>query len=263
MQDTCPISRVRSVSSCSSSFSIEKIDESELMVASEEGEEMEEEEELSDWLVTPPSTAALSDAERWRRVLKPFRDDWSASDWLVEQSSHPPADCSGCCQVTKAVEIENLGQLKCLKTPPATTSPVAPLNLESWLQQVAPLEKSCRANEVCSTYSECVCEENCGKDALNHWLLKQDGRDKNGVPTAPLAKNTPPTLHHREQEQKVRNQLTDRPTNPSERLELRLWQSMSSSNKKKMAVPILRHSRFVVNCFIIVFFLVFTYKSQS
>lgn len=209
VQDLCPISRVRSVSSCSSSFSIEKIDESELMVASEEGEE---EEELSDWLVTPPSTDSLSDAERWRRVLKPFRDDWSASDWLVEQSSHPATDCSSCCQVTKSVEIENLGQLKCLKTPPAATnpmSPVPPSTLDAWLQQVAPLEQSCRANEVCSTYSECVCEENCGKEVLNRWLLKQDGRDKNGVPMAPPTKNTPPTLHHCEQEQKVRNQLTD------------------------------------------------------
>lgn len=211
VQVPSPISRVRSVSSCSSSFSIEKIDELELMVASEEGEEemeeVEEEEELSDWLVTPPSTASLSDAERWRRVLKPFRDDWSANDWLANQSPHPPADCSSCCQVTKAVEIENLGQLKCLKTPPAATSPVSPhppLALEAWLQQVVPLEQSCRANEVCSAYSECVCEENCGKDALSRWLLTQDGRDKNGVPTAaPPTKNTPPTLHHREQEQKV------------------------------------------------------------
>lgn len=205
VQDPCPISRVRSVSSCSSSFSIEKIDEAELVAVSEE-------EELSDWLVTPPSTACLSDAERWRRVLKPFRDDWSSSDWLTE-SSRPPADCSSCCQVTKAVEIENLGQLKCLKTPPAAASPVdpAPLsNLDAWLQQVAPLEQSCKANEVCSAYSECVCEENCGKEALNRWLLKQDGRDKNGVPTAPPMKDTPPTLHHHEQEQKVRNQqVTD------------------------------------------------------
>lgn len=210
VQDPCPISRVRSVSSCSSSFSIEKIDESELMVASEEEEEQGE--GLSDWLVTPPSITSLSDAERWRRVLKPFQDDWSASDWLVEKSSGPPADCFSCCQVTKAVEIENLGQLKCLKTPPAATSPVSPAPpsaLDAWLQQVAPLEQSCRANEVCSTYSECVCEENCGKEALNRWLLKQDGRDKNGVPTSPPTKNTPPTLHHREQEQKVCNQLTD------------------------------------------------------
>lgn len=221
VQDPGPISRVRSVSSCSSSFSIEKIDELELMVALEQGEEEveevdddeEEEEELSDWLVTPPSTASLSDAERWRRVLKPFRDDWSANDWLVDQSAHPPADCSSCCQVTKAVEIENLGQLKCLKTPPAATSPVSPHSpsaLEAWLQQVAPMEQSCRANEVCSAYSECVCEENCGKEALSRWLLTQDGRDKNGVPTAaPPTKNTPPTLHHREQEQKVRHQLTE------------------------------------------------------
>lgn len=207
LQDQTPVSRERTSSSCSSSFSIEKIDESDLTVSPEE------EEELSDWLITPPTAAmeTMSDAERWRRVLKPFQDDWSSSNWLVE-SSCPPADCSSCCQTTKAVEIENLGQLKCLKTPPTAslaspTSPAPPAALEAWLQQVVPVQQACRANEVCSTYADCVCDENCGRDALSLWLLQQDGRDKNGVPVAhnapPTTKNAPPTLHHREQEQKV------------------------------------------------------------
>ncbi|GLD73476.1 nuclear receptor coactivator 4 isoform X1, partial [Lates japonicus] len=101
-------------SSCSSSFSIEKIDESEFTVSPEEEEEGEE---LSDWLITPPTTAMemASDAERWRQVLKPFEDGWACSDWLVGSSR--PADCSSCCQTSRAMEIENLGQLKCLKTP--------------------------------------------------------------------------------------------------------------------------------------------------
>lgn len=189
-------SRERTSSSCSSSFSIEKIDESEFPVSSEEEEE---EEELGGWLVTPPTVAMeMSDGERWRRVMKPFQEEWSSSEWLA---ARPPADCSSCCQTTSAVEIENLGQLKCLKTPPASSpaSPSGPapgLALEAWLQQVAPLRQTCKANETCSSYGDCVCEENCGKEALSRWLLQQEGRDKNGVP---VTKNAPPTAIHREQ----------------------------------------------------------------
>ncbi|XP_076023713.1 nuclear receptor coactivator 4 isoform X2 [Genypterus blacodes] len=216
VQDKSPV-RERtnsSASTSSSSFSIEKIDESELAM-----EEEEEEDELSDWLITPSSgtTEVTSDAERWQKVLKPFEESWSSDDWLAGLSP-APADCSSCCQTSKAVEIENLGQLKCLKTPP-TTSPASPTSpaaasLDAWLQQAAPLDQTCRANEACSSYSQCVCEENCGKEALSLWLLKQDGRDKNGVPVA--KNNQPPSSHSpasklnhsspphlREQEQKV------------------------------------------------------------
>lgn len=213
-KDHTPVTRVRTSSNCSSSFSIENIDESELT-------KPHMEEDLDDWLVTP-STAAMknmTDVERWHQVFEPFEDSWSFSDWLVG-SERPPTDCSSCCQTTKAVEIENLGQLKCLKTPP-NPSPSSSEILEAWLQQVIPVQQNCRANEVCSSYADCVCDQNCRKDALNLWLLRQDGRDKNGVPHAnrspPIATNTPPTikdvhptvktvsqnLQHREPEQKV------------------------------------------------------------
>lgn len=219
-KDHTPVTRTRT-SSSSSSFSIENIDESVVTTPHVE-------EDLDDWLVTP-STAAMetmSDGERWPRVLKPFEDSWSFSDWLVG-SERPPADCSSCCQTTKAVEIENLGQLKCLKTPPNPGPPPSSSSseaLEAWLQQVVPVEQSCRANEVCSSYADCVCDLNCGKDALNVWLLRQDGRDKNGVPLSnrppPTATNTPPSvkdvepmaknvsqnLQPREADQKVREQ---------------------------------------------------------
>lgn len=216
LQDQKPGSRSRTSSSCSSAFSIEKIDESEFAASHEE-------EEASDWLITPPiAMETTSDAERWRQVLKPFEETWSSSEWLVGSSRAP--DCSSCCQTSKALEIENLGQLKCLKTPPppspvlsppsspAPSSPVpTTAALEAWLQQVVPVQQNCRANERCSSYSACVCDDNCGREALNLWLLKQDGRDKNGVPVnspAPTAKTSPapPTKTsplHREQEQKV------------------------------------------------------------
>uniref|UniRef100_A0A1A8E6Z9 Nuclear receptor coactivator 4 n=1 Tax=Nothobranchius kadleci TaxID=1051664 RepID=A0A1A8E6Z9_NOTKA len=197
LRDQNQVSRERSCSSCSSTFSIEKIDESEFTDCSAD----EEEVELTDWLVTPSTVAMETDAERWRSVLKPFEETWLSSEWLVE-ASHAPTDCSSCCQTTKAMEIENLGNLKCLKTPPPLSptfpTPVDPL--ESWLQQVAPLQQTCKANEPCSTYASCVCEENCGKEALSRWLLQQEGRDKNGVS---VTKKAPPTPFHREQEQKV------------------------------------------------------------
>ncbi|XP_005951401.1 nuclear receptor coactivator 4 isoform X1 [Haplochromis burtoni] len=206
IQDHSP-NRERSVSSCSSSFSIEKIDEMELSAAAEE-------EELNDWLVTPPTAAmeTMSDAERWQRVFKPFEESWSTNDWL-SPVSRSIGDCSSCCQTISAVEIENLGKLKCLKTTPTsgTTSPTSPApvsmpaSLEVWLQKTPPTLQTCRANELCSAYSACVCEENCGKDALSRWLLQQEDRDKNGVPknTPPTAKDATATPFHREQEQKV------------------------------------------------------------
>ncbi|GLD56014.1 nuclear receptor coactivator 4 isoform X1 [Lates japonicus] len=79
-------------------------------------------------------------------------------------------------QTSWAKEIENLASSQCLKTSPASSpasSPAPPLAataLEAWLQQVVPVQQTCRANEPCSSYADCV---------------------------------SPPTLYHREQEQKV------------------------------------------------------------
>ncbi|XP_061822917.1 nuclear receptor coactivator 4 [Nerophis lumbriciformis] len=220
LRDQKPVTRQRSASSCSSSFSIEKIDESDLR-------DYLQDDDLSEWLVTAPADAAESDAERWRKLLKPFSEHWSCDDWLAE-SSRQTSDCTSCCQTTKALEIENLGELKCLKTPPSPTDAIP--TLQAWLQQAAPVQQTCRANERCSSYSDCVCDENCGKEALNAWLLQHAALDKNGVSVAdanntstdtshasPTSKNVPPALHHRQQEEKVQAILEAwlHPSNPS------------------------------------------------
>ncbi|KAK5854453.1 hypothetical protein PBY51_015520 [Eleginops maclovinus] len=199
------LQRQCSDSSCSS-FCIEDVDQSELS-------REEDEEELSGWLITPtsPPMQVASEGERWRSVLKPFQEgDWKPSDWLQE-SSHPPADCTSCCQTSSLpFEIENLGQLKCLKTTPSPAA-LPPPSLEAWLQKV-PLQSSCRANEVCVSFSSCVCEENCGGPALSQWLLMQDGRDKNGKKVPPTNERVPPT-----NKQALKTTPSEKETTPSEK----------------------------------------------
>ncbi|XP_035669241.1 uncharacterized protein LOC118411225 isoform X2 [Branchiostoma floridae] len=122
--------------------------------------------EQSDWLARDDKTS-----DRPYTEFPYFEEIKEMKDWILRYEEGVKS--SSCCCAPEAsdgaMEIENLGQLSCKKGSIHKYFRDVPSAKEAWLMKHAPqdVQSLCRANEVCPSFSDCVCDLNCQQQAPN------------------------------------------------------------------------------------------------
>uniref|UniRef100_A0A8C4N3Y0 Nuclear receptor coactivator 4 n=1 Tax=Eptatretus burgeri TaxID=7764 RepID=A0A8C4N3Y0_EPTBU len=138
-------------------------------------------------------------------------------DWLAPPAANfiQSEACVGCPSASlptsreKPVEIENLATLHCIGERGGNTVPAGEVHHRQLVPSESLLPQVCRANELCGSFSECVCDGECKRVVLSGWLLQQEGRDKNGI----LSQNT---LTMKRRDQVASRQLNQSDMDPVE-----------------------------------------------